>query len=122
MNGTLTSGLLLPIARNRTNNSILLSTDTIRDTLGVALGLSSLVLGFALSVFLFTRLLPSCGSGEVTDGLDEGALGGVVLTGGLTDEDMGQRSFLVEDRTEGEGEEAYFGSPVLLEDMMVKRA
>ncbi len=79
----LTSGLLLTVTGEGTDNGILLAAEAVDGTLRVALGLSSVVLGLALSVFVTTRCLPRLSTGQVADCLDDGALCRVVLTGGL---------------------------------------
>lgn len=79
----------MSIASNSADNSVLLPYDTILGTLNVSLGLSSLVLGLALSVLVTAGGLPRLGTSEVADGLDYGTLQRVILTGSLAAEVRG---------------------------------
>ena len=74
---------MLSIASESSDNGVLLTTEAVLGTFSIPLGLSGLVFGFALSVLLFARLLPGLGTRQVSDGLDNVALGGVKLTSGL---------------------------------------
>ena len=79
----LTCSLLLAVARDGTDDGILLAAETVHGALGVSLGLGGVVLCLALGVLVPARGGPGLGAGEVADRLDDGALDGVVLTGGL---------------------------------------
>jgi len=65
---------LRSIAGNSTNDGVLLAGHTIDGALSVSFGLSSVVLCLAGSVLLLSGLLPRSGAGQVSDGLDGGAL------------------------------------------------
>ena len=67
------------IASDRANDSVFLSTKAIHRSLYISLGLGSGVLGLALGVLLFPRLLPGGGTGQIADTLDEGSLYGMIL-------------------------------------------
>lgn len=79
--------LLLAVACEGANDSILLSRDAVGCAIGKGLSPGGLVLYLALSVLL-ARLGPGTGAGEVTDGLDDNTLERVILTGGLPIEDV----------------------------------
>lgn len=91
----LTRDLLLLIARDRADDRVLLAFHTVGDALGVVLRARGGHLGLAVVVLLAAGLRPCGGAGEVADGLDEGALDGVVLAGVLVGlaagEDEGQQ-------------------------------
>ena len=111
----LTSRLLLAVTSHGTDDGILLAAETVHGALGVALGLGGVVLGLTLSVLLLAGLSPGLGAGEVADGLDDVALQGVVLTGGLAAMRVHvSNSFGTARETCG----TYLGSPLLLKDMI----
>ena len=78
-----TGCLLFTIAGYSADDSILLSPETVDGTIGIFLGLGSLVLGLPRNVFLLARLAPRLIAGQVTDSLDGCALEGVELPRGL---------------------------------------
>lgn len=84
---TLTRSLLLSVTGYGTDDGILLSAETVYGAVGVALGLGGLVLSFTLGVLVAARCGPRLETGHVADGLDDGALDGVVLTGGLAEKE-----------------------------------
>lgn len=71
--------MLALIASDGTDNRVLVPPSLVLGTLSVPLGLSSLVLGLALSVLLLSRVLPAGSTGGVADSLDDVSLGGVEL-------------------------------------------
>jgi len=73
--------LLGPVASDSADDGVLLSTDAVGGTLGVALGLGGLVFGLSGSVFFPARLLPAGCAGQATNALDDIALGRVELSG-----------------------------------------
>lgn len=75
--------LLALVASNSAHNSVLLASDTVDSALSVSFSLRGLILCLAGRVLLFARLLPRGGASHVADGLNDIALEGVVLAGGL---------------------------------------
>jgi len=65
----LTSSLLGGVVRDRSGDLVLLADETIFNALGVALGLSLLVLGVTLDTTFLAGGLPALGTGHVADGL-----------------------------------------------------
>jgi len=65
----LTSNLLGGVASDRSGDLVLLAEETILSALGVALGLSFLVLGVTLGTTFLAGGLPTLGMGHVADGL-----------------------------------------------------
>ena len=113
----LTSRLLLAVASHGTDDGVLLAAETVHGALGVSLGLSSVVLGLTLGMLLLPGLSPGLGAGEVADGLDDVALQGVVLTGGLAAMRVHVSNTF---GTARKTCDAYLGSPLLLlKDMIV---
>ena len=80
----------MAVASDCTEDGILLAYYTVCCTFDVVLGASCVVLGFAGSVLFATGLLPSGSPRYVTNRLNDGALDGVVLTGGLATETSAQ--------------------------------
>jgi hypothetical protein len=79
----LTRSLLLAVASDSADNGVLLSTEAVGGAFSVTLGLGGLVLGLALGVLFTAGLGPRLKASGIADSLDDVALGGVVLTGGL---------------------------------------
>jgi len=79
----LTLGLLCLVAGDSADNSVLLALEAVTCALDVRLRFGSLNLSLACSVLLATRVDPRGSASQVADGLDGGALGRVVLAGGL---------------------------------------
>ena len=74
---------MLAVASKGADDSVLLAGEAVGGALDVVLGLGGVVLGLTLGVLLLAGLGPGLGAGEVTDGLDDGTLDGVELTGDL---------------------------------------
>jgi len=72
-----------PVASDGANDGVLLSANAVSGTLSVTLGLGSLVLGLSSSVLLLARALPAGSAGQVTNALNDVALGRVELSGSL---------------------------------------
>jgi hypothetical protein len=74
---------LRTVTSKSAKEGVLLALHAIGGTFDVPFGLSCVVLCLSCCVFLFAGLRPGGGSCRVADGLDDRALCGVVLTGGL---------------------------------------
>ena len=79
----LTLGLLCLVASDGTDNSVLLALEAVTCALDVLLRLGGLDLSLTCSMLLASRVDPRGRASQVADGLDGGALGRVVLAGGL---------------------------------------
>ena len=74
---------MLTVAGNGADDGVLLATKAVGSALDVGLGLGGLVFDLALGVLLLARLRPGGRTSDITDGLDDGTLEGVVLAGDL---------------------------------------
>ena len=77
----LTGQLLRTVTGQTSNGGILLANSTISDALGQVLGLCSVEFSLSSSVFFTARLLQIFGASQMTDRLNDGALGGVESAG-----------------------------------------
>ena len=80
MNDGLTRHLLLAVTGDGANNGILLPADAVECAFGVILGLCSLDLSFASSVFLPAGIRPCLAASQFANRLDDGTLGRVELS------------------------------------------
>lgn len=79
----LTTNLLGVVASNRSAELVLFAEETILSALGVALGLSFLVLGVTLDTTFLAGGLPALSTGDVADGLLDLSQGVLDRAGGL---------------------------------------
>jgi len=77
------SCLLGLVPGNGTDDGVFLSGETVSCSLDVSLSLSSVVFALSSSVFLLARVDPCARTSQVTDGLDDGSLNGMVLASSL---------------------------------------
>ena len=75
----------MTITSDRTENGVLLAGYAVCGTIDIVLGASCIVLGLPGSVLFAARLLPGGSSCEISNRLNDGALDGVELAGGLAE-------------------------------------
>ena len=97
----LTSNLLRPVPSQTSNNSVLLPNSTIGNALTQILGLRRFYFSLSSGMFFTARLLQVGATGQVTDSLKDGALGGVELASRLPTKTSQSERSVAADRSLG---------------------
>ena len=113
----LTSNLLRTVPSQTSNNSVLLPNSTIGNALTQILGLRRFYFSLPSGMFFTARLLQVGATGQVTDSLKDGALGGVELASRLPTKTGQSECSVTADRSR---KAAYLGTEEVSEDMMNK--